>query len=648
MQLRPHWIAALAALLSTGTAHAAEILVTSNITSNTTWTANNTYNLQTVIYVTNGATLTIEAGTVVASTTGIGGALVVTRGAKLFVQGTAANPVIMTSKADVATWTGGNPKTGTWRQAALEWGNLTIMGDAYISENAAGLGNVPTPSPSNKANMEGLVNGPSTDQYGGGNDDDDSGTISYLSLRYGGKVVAINTELNGLSLGGIGRETDIHHVEVMNNVDDGIEVWGGTVNLKYFSIWNVGDDSLDVDQGWRGKAQFGLIVQGHSLDAAQGSGVGDNCFETDGAENSSWQPVTTAAIYNCTVIGQPVSGDDATAWRDNARVQYRKCVFMDMGEQIVQFDNIDGDGGSGYGFEGTLSWPATWTTDYSNFSSVNAPANPADFYKAQTSGKLAEISDSVFFRNLNGTAYNEATTQGVFNPSNNNVIIAGSNPTDAPIVSITRGAPVSLNGGTLTMLPVTSLDPRPANAALVAADAGPIDGFFSATSYRGAFAPGQNWLCDWTASYAFGFTPWNTTPANYCVSLTSSSGCVPVISGTGSASLSNPTGLTVTSSQIEAQRSGLTFWGVAGSLGVPFQGGTLCVAPALNRLLVQFSGGTTGCTGSYSYTFADYLGHPNGGLLTGCTEVYSQTWFRDPPASSTVGLTNGLVFTVVP
>jgi hypothetical protein len=84
----------------------------------------------------------------------------------------------------------------------------------------------------------------------------------------------------------------------MNNVDDGIEIWGGTVNLKYFSIWNVGDDSLDIDQGWRGKAQFGLIVQGYSLNASQGSGVGDNLIEIDGAEQSDWQPVTTASIYN--------------------------------------------------------------------------------------------------------------------------------------------------------------------------------------------------------------------------------------------------------------------------------------------------------------------------------------------------------------
>src|SRR5262249_9018976 len=148
----------------------------------------------------------------------------------------------------------------------------------------------------------------------------------------------------------------------------------GTVNIKYFNIWNIGDDCFDVDQGWRGKAQFGLLVQGYSTKVAQGSGTGDNMFETDGAEQSDWQPVTTAVVYNVTGIGQPGSAggtaldgsDHATAWRDNARVQYRNCIFMDVGDRLVSFDNVDGDGGAGYGFgtPATLSWAATWTTDF--------------------------------------------------------------------------------------------------------------------------------------------------------------------------------------------------------------------------------------------------------------------------------------------
>ncbi|TAH36820.1 MAG: hypothetical protein EYC70_07475 [Planctomycetota bacterium] len=488
-----------------------EVLVTSDIAVSTTWTADNTYNLQDQIYVLPGATLTIEAGTIVASDTDLGGSLAVTKGAQIFIQGTKANPVIMTSKADMATWNGGNPETGAWREEANEWGNLTIMGGAYISENAT-VGNTPVPSAGNVAVMEGLVAdfpGDTKVLYGGGNDDDDSGSVGYLSLRYGGKVINLNNELNGLSLGGIGRGTDIHHVEIMNNVDDGIEIWGGTVNIKYFSIWNVGDDSFDVDQGWRGKAQFGLIVQGYSLNASQGSGVGDNAFETDGAEDSDWQPVTTATVYNCTVIGQPVDGDHGTAWRDNARVQYRNSIFMDLGERLVGFDNIDGDGANGYGFNGTLSWADTWSTDYNA-----VPPHAHDFttgtyatnYPAQTSGKLAEIRDSVFFRNLNASAYTEATARGVFDAANNNVLIPGSDAADAPIKGITRGPNVT-RGGKI-MQPVIALDPRPANEALTSVETAPDDGFFtSATRFRGAFDPAcPNWIYDWTASHAFGFT----------------------------------------------------------------------------------------------------------------------------------------------
>ena len=226
--------AALLGLALVGTASAAEIKVSSDITTSTIWTSNNTYNLQKQIFVRPGATLTIQAGTIIASDTGVGGSLAVSRGAQIFVQGTAENPVIMTSKADVATWTNGDPRTGKWREAANEWGNLTIMGRAYISEDAT-PGNTKDPNPSNVAQMEGLTAAFPGDPkvlYGGGNDDDDSGSISYLSLRFGGKVIALTNELNGLSLGGIGRGTDISYVEIMNNVDDGIEIWGGTFNLK--------------------------------------------------------------------------------------------------------------------------------------------------------------------------------------------------------------------------------------------------------------------------------------------------------------------------------------------------------------------------------------------------------------------------------
>ncbi|MBL9120434.1 MAG: thrombospondin type 3 repeat-containing protein [Phycisphaerae bacterium] len=495
-----------------GAANGAEILVNNDINGSVTWTANNTYNLQKQIYVLPGATLTIEAGTVIASTTNLGGSLAVTRGAKIIASGTAENPIIFTSKADVATWVGGDPATGTWRVGANEWGNLTIMGRGYVSENAV-AGNSATPNANNIAPMEGLVAAAPGDPnvlYGGGDDDDDSGTVRYCSFRYGGKVIGLNNELNGLSLGGIGRETDIDHIDIMNNVDDGIEIWGGTVNLKYFNIWNVGDDSLDIDQGWRGKAQFGLIVQGYSANAAQGSGLGDNAIEMDGAEQSDWQPVTTGVLYNLTVVGNPLAsgGDHGTAWRDNCRMQIRNSIFMDLGERLVGFDNVDGDGGAGYGNNGTLSWANTWTTNYNVYSSVNAPRNPAAFYTSQVDGKLNEIKDSVFYRNLFATAYDEAITRGVLDAANNNVRVGDNDPTEAdlPIRDLTRGALVSLTGGK-TVLPVTGIDPRadPNNDAALSVGTAPNDGFFTQAQYRGAFPTNKIWICGWTAADAFGF-----------------------------------------------------------------------------------------------------------------------------------------------
>jgi hypothetical protein len=493
-------LTALMGMAVVGMAGAAEILVTQNIVTSQTWTADNVYNLQKQIYVEPGATLTIEAGTLVQSTAGLGGSLAVCRGAQIFVNGTADAPVIMTSTNDDLVF---------WHEGCNEWGNLTIMGNGLISASHYGgepVGNnTKTPTGLNQKQMEGLVAefpGDPKVMYGGNDDNDDSGSIRYLSLRYGGKVVELQNELNGLSLGGIGRETEIDHIEIINNVDDGIEIWGGTVNLKYVNIWNVGDDSLDVDEGWRGKAQFGLIVQGFSTDASQGSGVGDNAFETDGAEDSDAQPVTTAAIYNFTVVGQPIDGDHGTAWRDNARVQYHNCVWMDLGEQLVKLDGSDGDGANGYGYNGTLSWEETWTTDYTVTSTVNiGSADPAALYQVQTSGKLAEITDSVFYNNLHAKAYTEAEALGVLAEDKFNVVAEAGM---SPIQLINRGPLVSKGGK--SMLPVTYINPCAANDAVLSATSAPYDGFLTPAPFRGGFSHNYNWLAGWTAIDAYGMT----------------------------------------------------------------------------------------------------------------------------------------------
>lgn len=508
-----------------GGAMAANINVTDNIAVSTTWTADNVYNLTKQIYVLPGATLTIQPGTLIASvpTANGAGALAVTRGAKIVAKGSRNQPIIFTSTNDNLT---------TWRPAASEWGNLTIMGRGYISYSFL-PGNTKSCNPNNLSPMEGLIAAFPGDPnvfYGGGDDDDDSGSLEYVSLRYGGRVIGLADELNGISLGGVGRETDIKFVDIMNNVDDGIEIWGGTVNLKYVNIWNVGDDSFDLDQGWRGKAQFGLIVQGYSTDAPQGSGIADHGFEMDGAEDSDAQPVTTAAIYNFTIVGQPIVGRAGTAWRDNCRVQIRQSIFMDLGQALVRNDNAGGATGGfatgGYGFNGTLTFNQTWATDWNVYSPVNACPNPAQLYQAQVDGKLAEITDSVFFRNLNANAYTLSNTVGATpgNATNNNVIMPTVNPPDAgPIVQLDRVV-TNLNNGIL--LRVTAIDPRAkvGSPAATSVKTAPNDGFFCPVNYRGAFSTTENWLCGWTAADAYGFV---VKPAGVCVNPVCPVGCVP-------------------------------------------------------------------------------------------------------------------------
>jgi hypothetical protein len=181
---------------------------------------------------------------------------------------------------------------------------------------------------------------------------------------------------------------------------------------------------------------------------------------------------------------------------------------MDLGEVLVKNDNKDGDGANGYGYNGTLTWAQTWATDYTYTSPVNiGTADPSTLYTAQNSGKLAEITDSVFFRNLFASAYTEATTVGVMDAAKHNVTAAfnASAPDEnMPIQSLTRGALVTKGGK--KMLPVTHINPCAANAAVVSFAKAPADGFFTPAPFRGAFSPYQNWLEGWTAVAAYGMT----------------------------------------------------------------------------------------------------------------------------------------------
>ncbi|MBX3463265.1 MAG: hypothetical protein KF830_08840 [Planctomycetes bacterium] len=613
--------------LSVGSAASAQVILSGTLGTQTLNPAL-VYELNGEVFVGPGATLTIPAGTVFRSQTvaGVAAALTVARGGMIIANGTRTNPIVFTSKLD----------TGVFRPSATaEWGTLSICGRGYVNTQRVAT-NTAVPSGSNRAEMEGLSTAGLRD-YGGNQDNDDSGSLSYCQLLYGGFNLALASELNGLSLGGVGRETDIHHIETVNNIDDGIEIWGGTVNLKYVSIWNCGDDSFDLDQGWRGKAQYGLIVQGFTTGASQGSGFGDNSFEIDGAEFCHWQPVTTATIYNFTVVGSPDpanganGGDHATEWRDNANVQFRNCLFMDTGDQLILNLGTDGEAGNsvGYGCNGTLSWAARWTTPSTTTSTVNpfpgAPElTPAQAYTAQAPGNLIEFRDNLFYRNLRPAAYTEADLRGVRAPfaGNNNHNVT---TTTLPIAALTRGPTVSFGGGARVGQRVTFLNPLPVTPeAQLSVEWAPESlGFFDGARFRGAFGEGNNWLTGWTAMGRYGITPEDPANVDLGGCRAGSQGCpIQVTTGTWAAN----TPVTITVKNLEPLASTCILVAGLAQFNFPIFGGVVVPTPDIILTL-------SGPFGS-GQASASWINPPGGSGTTIYTQAlgFDLIQFADPLA----------------
>ncbi|MFM7233588.1 MAG: hypothetical protein ACKOZM_03290 [Flavobacteriales bacterium] len=254
------------------------VVVTSNISANTTWEAGTIYQLAGRITVTNGATLTIEAGTIIKGEAGTGAnatALLIARGGKLNANGTATSPIIFTSVADEIDYA--DMAAGNFASPNLEstvnglWGGVIILGKAPISASND-VGDV------SEVQIEGIPTSDPNGLYGGNVANDNSGTIRYISIRHGGANIGSGNEINGLTLGGVGNGTTIENVEIVGNQDDGIEWFGGTVNVSNAVVWNCGDDGIDTDQAWSGSLNNFVVVGaiGHSfeLDGPEGSAIG--------------------------------------------------------------------------------------------------------------------------------------------------------------------------------------------------------------------------------------------------------------------------------------------------------------------------------------------------------------------------------------
>ena len=257
-----------------------------NITSDTTLDASKIWLLKGRVSVVSGSTLTIPAGTILKAASGTGAdatTLIISRGAKIIANGTANAPIIMTSVSDNIGVGGTYPSSGPALGVDTRglWGGLLILGNAPCSFS----GDIA------ELQIEGIPTSDVNGLYGGTNPADDSGSVEYLSIRHGGAEIGEGNEINGLTLGGVGSATKINHVEVVANVDDGIEFFGGTVNASNLLVWGQGDDAIDIDQAYAGTIDGAMVIL---TDAS------DHGFEVDGPEGSAPGSFT---LKNVTVIG---------------------------------------------------------------------------------------------------------------------------------------------------------------------------------------------------------------------------------------------------------------------------------------------------------------------------------------------------------
>ena len=406
------------------------ITVDGDISSDVAWTSNNTYYLNSQAFVKDGVTLTIEAGTEILgrydanySADNPAPCLVVEQGGKIIAQGTAEAPITFRSELDATDSNYGNGRG--------LWGGLIINGYAPIANDGG------------TANVEGLTGVP----YGGTDPDDNSGVLRYVRVWNGGSSIAPDNEINGITLAGVGRGTTVEYCEVGLNLDDGFEMFGGTVDLKYCSVIAVGDDAFDTDAGYQGRGQFLLVVRaddsdkGHEMDS-----------KTNGDLDS--QPRSHPHFANVTVISSVAHGEDALRLREGTGGDFRNYIIHGANDGVRNDDN---------GSEAVTQ----------DLAEAAAAGHPDYLY----------ISGSIVMNGLADVSwddFDEATDESW----------TGTYVMESAGLAYT----VDANG-----LPAT-LDVTPPMNGVAYQDVDTVieDEFFVQTDYKGAFSSDENWLDGWS------------------------------------------------------------------------------------------------------------------------------------------------------
>jgi hypothetical protein len=472
------------------------------LSPNTIFTCDKTYLLDNKIYVQDGKTLTIQPGTVIkgvaTGTTAAANAILVNRGGKIFANGSESCPIIFTAFDDQLDGTYALTNKG-------KWGGVVILGKAknnlttasnYSATGALGfqgtaLNSTPVtlatgqviPSGYNGGDgvgfIEGFLAADSRNLYGmpvGFEDDNDnSGIMRYVSIRHAGATVGANNELNGLTLGSVGRGTTLEHIEVVSNDDDGIEPFGGTVNLKYVTLMFNNDDNFDYDHGYTGKVQFMLSVK---LDAATFTG-GDSGLEIDGDDQKANPALLSrGTIYNATFIGNgsntTPTGGGSGPWAINAKEKVEGSIYSSI------FANFR----SGLNLIKSMGSRGGTAESYHNWRGLNTAGT------AITPTLI--IACNTFVGNTAALTVGGSTANLV--AGDEDKFLADGNIVAASVPGLDFN--FAATGTTVTDQYNAVPNPQLASTCVP-----PADGFFVSTNYRGAFKPGAtSWMSDWSYS----------------------------------------------------------------------------------------------------------------------------------------------------
>jgi hypothetical protein len=294
-----------------------EIKVTGDVTTDTTWSCPK-YVLTKKIYVTGNAKLSIAPGTTVvgdASVTDLANkaALIVSRGAQLLAKGTKEKPIVFTSSGAPGARVGG------------DWGGIALLGSARINTG------MPCASGAAGCKESGIEGIPATElraKFGGTDDASSCGTLEYVRVEFAGAELEPTRELNGVTFGGCGAGTKVSYLQVHRGTDDGIEVFGGTVNMDHVVLSGNEDDSLDWDYGWTGKVQF-LVVH-------QRAAIGDHGYEAAGSpQGETLTPRSAPVIYNATLVGR--TGGKGLHLKEGTRGTMRNHIITGFSSWPVNF-----------------------------------------------------------------------------------------------------------------------------------------------------------------------------------------------------------------------------------------------------------------------------------------------------------------------